>query len=71
MRIVVLGATGNVGTAVLGALAADPEVNTILGVARRMPAVALPRCSGALRTSSMPTSQGCFTVPTPSSISPG
>ena len=43
MRIVVLGATGNVGTAVLGALGADLEVDTIVGVARRRPVVALPK----------------------------
>jgi UDP-glucose 4-epimerase len=35
MRIVVTGATGNVGTAVLHALAADPRVDEIVGLARR------------------------------------
>ncbi|MEU3771034.1 NAD-dependent epimerase/dehydratase family protein [Amycolatopsis keratiniphila] len=34
-RIVVTGATGNVGTAVVRALGADPEVGSIIGVARR------------------------------------
>jgi UDP-glucose 4-epimerase len=43
MRVVVLGATGNVGTAVLDALAGDPEIETILGVARRTPALELPK----------------------------
>ena len=38
MRIVVTGATGNVGTAVLRALAAAPEVTEVVGVARRLPA---------------------------------
>jgi len=38
MRVVVLGATGNVGTSVLTHLSADPEVDSILGVARRLPA---------------------------------
>jgi UDP-glucose 4-epimerase len=38
MRIVVLGATGNVGTSVLRALDADPAVQSIVGVARRAPA---------------------------------
>lgn len=38
MRVVVVGATGNVGTAVLAALDRRPEVTSIVGVARRMPA---------------------------------
>lgn len=37
MRVVVLGASGNVGTAVLAALSADPEVEEIRAVARRIP----------------------------------
>src|SRR3954452_4400563 len=37
MRVVVTGATGNVGTSVLQALAADPEVHEIVGIARRLP----------------------------------
>jgi UDP-glucose 4-epimerase len=37
MRIVVTGATGNVGTSVLRTLAADDRVGVIVGVARRMP----------------------------------
>ncbi|MFC6886449.1 MULTISPECIES: NAD-dependent epimerase/dehydratase family protein [Actinomadura] len=37
MRIVVIGGTGNVGTAAIRALSADPEVTSILGVARRGP----------------------------------
>jgi UDP-glucose 4-epimerase len=37
MRIVVTGATGNVGTAVLRALGRDPDVDSILGLARRIP----------------------------------
>jgi UDP-glucose 4-epimerase len=43
MRIVVFGATGNVGTSVLAALAADPRVEEIAGVARRVPARSMPR----------------------------
>jgi UDP-glucose 4-epimerase len=43
MRIVVTGATGNVGTSVLRALAADPEVSSIVGLARRAAAPAFPR----------------------------
>ncbi|MFD3975354.1 SDR family oxidoreductase [Streptomyces cyaneofuscatus] len=38
-RIVVTGATGNVGTSVVRALAADPGVDSVLGLARRRPAL--------------------------------
>jgi UDP-glucose 4-epimerase len=37
MKVVVFGATGNVGTSVVEALAADPAVTEILGLARRTP----------------------------------
>lgn len=37
MRIVVLGATGNVGTALLERLHAADEVTSIVGVSRRGP----------------------------------
>ena len=37
MRIVVTGATGNVGTSVLDALSRDPQVESIAGLARRAP----------------------------------
>jgi nucleoside-diphosphate-sugar epimerase len=37
MHVVVLGATGNVGTALLHALDATPTVRSVLGVARRIP----------------------------------
>jgi UDP-glucose 4-epimerase len=37
MRIVVVGASGNVGTSVLDALAREPAVESVLGVARRLP----------------------------------
>src|SRR5690625_2944667 len=37
MRIAVVGATGNAGTAVLRELAARDEVEAILGIARRLP----------------------------------
>ncbi|BDZ42578.1 hypothetical protein GCM10025865_18770 [Paraoerskovia sediminicola] len=42
MRVVVVGASGNVGTAVLAALAREPVVTSLVGVARRV-----PRPSGA------------------------
>ena len=38
MRVVVTGATGNVGTSVVSALAADAGVDSIVGLARRLPA---------------------------------
>ncbi|HYZ57920.1 MAG TPA: NAD-dependent epimerase/dehydratase family protein [Streptosporangiaceae bacterium] len=37
MHVVVVGATGNVGTSTVQALAADPKVTSILGLARRLP----------------------------------
>jgi UDP-glucose 4-epimerase len=37
MRIVITGATGNVGTSVVSALTAEPEVDEIVGIARRLP----------------------------------
>jgi nucleoside-diphosphate-sugar epimerase len=36
-RVVVIGASGNVGTSVLEALSRDPEVGSIVAVARRTP----------------------------------
>jgi UDP-glucose 4-epimerase len=43
MRVVVTGASGNVGTSVLAALAADPVVEEIVGTCRRRPEVELPK----------------------------
>ena len=43
MRIVVTGATGNVGTSVVRALADDPRIEEIVGVARRLPRLQSPR----------------------------
>jgi nucleoside-diphosphate-sugar epimerase len=37
MRIVVVGATGNAGTALLRALREEPRVTSVLGMARRLP----------------------------------
>jgi UDP-glucose 4-epimerase len=37
MRVVVIGATGNIGTSVLRALRDDPEVSSIVAIARRAP----------------------------------
>ena len=37
MRIAVIGGTGNVGTSVIEALAADDSVDSVVGIARRLP----------------------------------
>lgn len=42
MRVVVTGATGNVGTSVVKALAAERTVTDVLGVARRRPGLRIP-----------------------------
>lgn len=47
MRVVVLGASGNVGTSLLDALVADEQVETVLGVARRRADLALPKVEWA------------------------
>ncbi|HVL99143.1 MAG TPA: NAD-dependent epimerase/dehydratase family protein [Egibacteraceae bacterium] len=43
MRVVITGATGNVGTSLVEALADEPAVDTIVGIARRPPAVRAPK----------------------------
>jgi UDP-glucose 4-epimerase len=43
MRVVVTGATGNVGTSLLQVLAQDPAIEEIVGLARRRPRLELPR----------------------------
>jgi nucleoside-diphosphate-sugar epimerase len=47
MRVVVIGATGNVGTALLRALAAEDAVDAVLGVARRRPGTLAPKTTWA------------------------
>lgn len=47
MRLVVTGATGNVGTSLLSVLAGDPAVTSIVGVARREPAWENPKTTWA------------------------
>lgn len=42
MRVVVTGATGNVGTSVVASLVGDPGVDEVVGLARRAPAEPLP-----------------------------
>src|SRR3954467_4328152 len=41
LRVVVIGATGNVGTALMKKLAAEPRVSSVVGVARRLPSADL------------------------------
>lgn len=43
MRVVVVGATGNVGSSVVEALASDDQVDTVVGIARRRPAWQPPK----------------------------
>src|SRR3954451_8828681 len=43
MHVVVTGASGNVGTSVLRALADDPAVDSVVGVARRIPGLRFPK----------------------------
>src|SRR5918996_3711817 len=47
MRVVVVGATGNVGTSLLRSLADDPEVESVLGLARRAPGMGFPKTQWA------------------------
>ena len=42
MKVVVTGATGNVGTSLIRLLAVDPAVEAIVGVARRLPDMVPP-----------------------------
>ena len=43
MRVVVVGASGNVGTSVLRSLAEEPAVDSVLGIARRAPRAQFPK----------------------------
>ena len=47
MRVVVVGATGNVGTSVLRSLAREDQVESVLGLARRTPNLAVPKVEWA------------------------
>jgi UDP-glucose 4-epimerase len=43
MRIVVVGATGNIGTSVLRSLENEDSVDSVLGLARRLPDLSMPK----------------------------
>src|SRR3954451_16359221 len=47
VRVVVIGATGNVGTSVLASLADDAAVTAVLGVSRRTPELSVPKTEWA------------------------
>jgi len=47
MRVVIVGASGNIGTSLLHALADEPQVESVLGLARRRPTLAFPRTDWA------------------------
>jgi UDP-glucose 4-epimerase len=43
MRVVVVGASGNLGTSLLGSFGAEPAVTSVLGLCRRMPGAGFPK----------------------------
>ena len=47
MRVVVVGATGNVGTSLLSVLERDRAVDSVLGLARRRPTMQMPKVEWA------------------------
>lgn len=60
MRVVVTGATGNVGTSVVRALGGDPRVEEIVGIARRLPDWQPPRTRWVRRDVSRDELTGLF-----------
>ena len=47
MRVVVVGATGNIGTSVLRSLEKEERAESVLGLARRLPGLAMPKVEWA------------------------
>jgi UDP-glucose 4-epimerase len=47
MRVVITGASGNVGTSLLHSLAGEDRVQHVVGIARRVPQVAMPKVEWA------------------------
>jgi UDP-glucose 4-epimerase len=60
MRVVVTGATGNVGTSLMRLLSADPAVTSIVGVARRRPDLRLPKVDWVAADVSRDDLEGAF-----------
>jgi len=47
MRVAIVGATGNVGTSLLRSLIRDPQIDSIVGIARRRPSLRLEKVEWA------------------------
>jgi UDP-glucose 4-epimerase len=47
MRVVIVGATGNVGTSLIHSLVGDDAVDSIVGLARRVPTISVPKTTWA------------------------
>jgi UDP-glucose 4-epimerase len=66
MHVVVVGASGNVGTSVLRALADEPAVDSVLGLCRRLPEAEFPKTewreADVVRTPLRPLFQGADAV---------
>jgi UDP-glucose 4-epimerase len=66
MRVVVVGASGNVGTSLLRSLAAEPAVDSVLGLCRRVPKAQFAktewRQADVVRTPLRPLFQGADAV---------
>jgi nucleoside-diphosphate-sugar epimerase len=62
MRIVVTGATGNVGTSLLTALAAEPAVDSVFGLARRRPQRTWPKAEFGVVDVTGPSAGGDLTA---------
>ncbi|MET7860594.1 NAD-dependent epimerase/dehydratase family protein [Streptomyces sp. NPDC005318] len=60
LRVVVTGATGNVGISVMKALAADESIASVLGLARRLPALSLAKATWGSVDLSQPESAGAL-----------
>ena len=61
MRVVVTGATGNVGTSLVRLLSADPAVTSIVGLARRRPDLEVPKVEWVAADVSRDDLDGPFT----------
>jgi nucleoside-diphosphate-sugar epimerase len=60
VKVVVTGASGNAGTSVLRALQDEPAVDAVLGVARRIPELSLPKLEWASADVSRDTLEPLF-----------